>query len=267
MQRKAKAVADALDVEAAKQQKLADRVAGKRRNRAARNGPRAAKHQVPIFLVMASLAADVEGDPAGGDGKKVAVIRGHYGPVDEKGRILTGGWTDFYTAMALSVHERLHGPRWWRIGKGSVGASKTHFALLNQHWKQFSNLSLSTLQNWVVEWRVDAEHKSLAKREADRLAAASRAVVAAAGPKLGDNSAPLQAEDQTVADARLPVEPTRGRPRVLPHHVFATVQQLIRDKVNNNTGVRAVCVTLCNLLSPSMHVVRRIASGCLSWST
>ena len=84
-------MADALDVKAAKQQMLADRVAGKRRNRAARNWLRAAKHQVPIFLVMASLAADVEGDP-----------------VDEKGRILTGGWTDFYIAMALSVHERLH---------------------------------------------------------------------------------------------------------------------------------------------------------------
>jgi hypothetical protein len=61
VQCKARAALAALDVEAAKQKIIADRVAAKRRIRAARyNGPQTAKHQVPIFLVMASLAADNE---------------------------------------------------------------------------------------------------------------------------------------------------------------------------------------------------------------
>ena len=52
--RKAREASAALDVEAAKQQVLADRVAAKRRIRAARyNGPQTAKHQVPLFMVMA----------------------------------------------------------------------------------------------------------------------------------------------------------------------------------------------------------------------
>ncbi len=65
---------------------------------------------------MALLAVDNIRD-LGDDSEKVVipVLCGNYGPMDDKGRILLSGWNSFYTDLARSVHERIHGPNWCRI--------------------------------------------------------------------------------------------------------------------------------------------------------
>ena len=235
-QRKAAVAAAAAAVESAKRELIQGRTDQRRRLKAAsRTGPRTAKQHVPLLALVATLA-QVPGD--GADGTVVRAIRnmtrGNYGPVDEAGRVIPGGWSSFYRDLAYRVHVSVHGRQWWTRGKGSTGASQTWSAIQAQYWQHFSNLSLSTVQNWVKAWRAAEQRKELGRAGARQVAAAIDAAATAAGAENGDNVPAVAVVVDVAEDAAVP---RRGRPRMLPDHVYAALQQLIRDKVNSNTGV------------------------------